>query len=743
MPSRLLLIAGVLGWLLWPMVSAQAAEPVSFRNDVMAVLSKAGCNQGTCHGNQNGKNGFKLSLRGQDPAFDLAALTRDQLNRRVDPLEPAQSLLLLKAIGQVPHGGGRRFSTKSPEYEILVRWIAEGMQPDGPQLPRLKSLAVTPAEAFLVEPADNVQIKVSATFNDGSTREVTRWALYTPSNQLVSVSEDGRVARQSYGESTVIVRYLDRQASVQLAFIPERPSFLWHEVRPQNVVDEHVFAKLRRLRMNPSDVCSDSVFLRRAYLDLLGLLPPAEVARAYINDPSSDKRARLIGALLERPEFADYWALKWSDLLRNEERTLDRKGVQNFYYWIRRNIAEHRPLDRFVYDLVASRGSTYRHPEANYYRANRDPVSRAESAAQVLLGIRLQCAKCHNHPFDRWTQGDYYSWAGLFARVDYKILENRRTDRNDSHEFDGEQIVWMNREGEVTNPTTGEPAPPRFLGTCPSNSLGEPTADRLESLAAWITEPSNPFFAKAQVNRIWYHLLGRGIVDPIDDFRATNPPINPPLLDALARELVTSGYDLRHVIRLIMNSRTYQASAVPNDSNADDEANFSHGLLRPLAAEQLLDALNQVTGTQAEFNGYPRGMRAGELPGVRAIRTRGVVGTAEEQFLQKFGKPPRLLTCECERSSDTTLGQVFQLVSGPLVNELLTEADNRLSKLLASGKGDREIVDELYWTALSRSPTFDEMQAAEKLLARTKQRRQALEDIVWGLVNAKEFVLRQ
>lgn len=719
---------------------AQAAERVSFRNNVMSVLSKAGCNQGTCHGNQNGKNGFKLSLRGQDPLFDLASLTRDQLNRRVDSLEPAKSLLLLKATAQVPHGGGRRFGEKSPEYAILLQWLVAGMQDDGPSLPRLKSLAVTPREEYLNDPERPVQIQATATFSDGSVRDVTRWALYTTSNQLVSVSDEGRVTRVRDGETTIIVRYLDRQASVQVAYIPPRPDFVWRDVPENNVVDRHVFAKLRRLRMNPSDLCSDTVFLRRAYLDLLGLIPTADEAKAFLENPASDKRARLVDELLERPEFADTWALKWSDLLRNEERTLDRKGVQNFHHWIRQCIAEHRPLDRFVYDLVAARGSTYRHPEANYYRANRDPVSRGESAAQVFLGIRLQCAKCHNHPFERWTQGDYYSWAGLFARVDYKILENRRTDKNDLHEFDGEQIVWMSREGEVTNPATGEAAAPQFLGA--KSAMGDGDADRLEALAAWIIDPTNPFFARAQVNRIWFHLLGRGIVDPIDDFRATNPPVNSPLLDALADDLVKSGYDLRHVIRLVMNSRTYQLSAVPNATNADDETNFSHVPLRTLSAEQLLDAMNQVIGTQPKFNGYPVGIRAGQIPGVKANRERNAIATPSEKFLEKFGKPPRLLTCECERSTEPTLSQVFQLVSGPLVNDLLTQKDNRLYELLASGKSDTEIITELYWIALSRLPTMEQLQAATAAIAKG-DRRLVLEDIVWGLVNAKEFLMRQ
>jgi hypothetical protein len=444
--------------------------------------------------------------------------------------------------------------------------------------------------------------------------------------------------------------------------------------------------------------------------------------------------------LLERPEFADFWALKWSDLLRNEEKTLDRKGVQALHHWLRQSIANGKPLNRMAQELVAARGSTYLNPPANFYRALRDPSIAAETVAQVFLGVRMRCASCHNHPFDRWTQNDYYSLAGFFARVRYKVLENNRRDRLDDHEFDGEQVVWLAREGEVTNPRTGATAPPRFLGTAKPI---ERDNDRLEALADWIADPHNPFFARVQANRIWYHLMGRGIVDPIDDFRSTNPPANEPLLDALTSELVDHHFDLRHLVRTIMRSRTYQLSAEPNDTNRDDEANFSHALVRPLQAEQLLDCLAQVTGVPVKFNGYPLGLRAGQLPGVRPFRARDRRPTEGEQFLQVFGKPERLLACECERSGETTLSQAFQLISGPLINELLAQDDNRIGRLLAAGKTNHEIVTELYLAALSRLPTDDELQQTVGYVDQQPDCRAALEDITWGLLNAKEFLLRR
>jgi hypothetical protein len=717
------------------------AESPGFRNDVMAVLSKAGCNQGTCHGNQNGKNGFKLSLRGDDPEFDFVSLTRDMLGRRTDPLRPAESLILRKATATVPHEGGRRFGVDSPEYAILSRWIAAGLPADPPRSAALKRLDVTPAAQVVLEPDDRVQIRVRAIFSDNTTRDVTRLAVYETSNPIATVTAEGEVQRQQMGETTILIRYLDQRAPVQLAFVPARPGFVWQQPPVSNYVDHHVFEKLRTLRMLPSPLSAHHVFIRRAYLDALGVLPTAEETHSFLNDQRPDKRARLIDRLLERPEFADFWALKWSDLLRNEEKVLDRKGVQAFHHWIRQCILDGKPLNEFARELVSARGSTYSHPPANYYRALRDPQSRAETTAQVFLGIRLQCARCHNHPYDRWIQNDYHSLAAFFARVEYKIVTNNRRDRFDKHEFDGEQVVWLNRDGEVKHPRTGEIMRPGFVGA-PTPELAA-DADRLQVLADWIARPDNPFFARTQANRIWFHLLGRGIVDPNDDFSATNPPANGPLLEALAQDFVAHQFDVRHLVRTIMNSRTYQLSAAPNETNRDDEANFSHALVRPLQAEQMLDALGEVTNVPVKFNGYPLGTRAGQLAGVKPTRRRDQTPTQGDEFLERFGKPDRLLSCECERSEDTTLGQVLQLLSGQVFDELLSEPKNRIGQLLGLGKSDREIITEFYLAALCRPPTTPELTAACAVVERSQSRRAGLEDVVWGLLNAKEFLLRQ
>jgi Protein of unknown function (DUF1553)/Protein of unknown function (DUF1549) len=712
------------------------AQEVSFRNEVMAVLSRSGCNAGACHGNLNGKGGFKLSLRGENPTADYLSLTRDSLARRVDPQRPADSLVLLKATAAVPHEGGKRFSADSIEYDLLRRWIAAGIRPDAENIPTLRSLEVTPSQQFLIEPVDRIALKVKATFSDGSQRDVTRLAVFEPSNLLTRVDADGIASRERFGETAVLVRYLNRQATAQLAWVPARKDFVWKEVPEANFIDRNIFAKLRLLRMQPSELAADSVFLRRVYLDTLGVLPDADEVRSFLADARSDKRARLIDELLERPEFADFWALKWSDLLRSEEKVLDRKGVAVFHHWIRQSIADGKPLNEFARELITSRGSTYADPPANFYRALRDPQARAEAVAQVF---RLQCARCHNHPFDRWTQDDYYGLSAFFPRVQYRIVDNARRDKLDTHEFDGEQVVWLAREGEVKHPRTGESVQPRLPGT----GRATEDEDRLQSLADWIGRPDNPFFARTQVNRVWFHLMGRGLVEPNDDFRSSNPPVNGPLLDALTKDFVAHHFDLRHLVRSILNSRTYQLSAVPNDGNRDDESNFSHAIVRGLQAEQLLDGLTHVTGVPVKFNGYPEGTRAGQLPAVSIIPSRGRRSADGERFLSTFGKPERSLTCECERSEDATLAQAFQMVSGELLQRMLSETNNRLGRLLKSGRTDAEVVEELYLSALCRRPSEKELLATTRMLAKSKDRRAALEDVTWALLNAKEFVLRR
>ena len=715
-----------------------AAAPnaaVDFRTDVMAVLSKAGCNAGACHGNAIGKGGFKLSLRGQDPDLDWKAIAREQGGRRVNLIEPAQSLVLMKSLGAIAHEGGQRFDLAAPECDILQRWIRSGARDTGSGRKVVK-LEVTPREQVLIEPAGEVRIKAVATFSDGTVRDVTRLAVFEPNDLSVKVSVDGAVTREKFGETTVLVRFLGEQVPVRLAFTPERKDFAWGNPPAANFVDEHVFKKLHTLRMNPAGLCDDATFLRRAHLDLLGIVPTPEAVRAFSADTAPDKRAKLADTLMQRGEFATFWAMKWADLLKIEERQLDTKGMEVFHGWIRKAVAQNKPLDQFAADIIAARGSTYENPPANWWRANRDPVTRAENTARVFLGTQLNCAQCHNHPFERWTQDDYYDWTSLFSRVDYKIVENKKRDKSDKNEFKGDQIVQFKPgKASVPNPRTGTDAKARFLGVA---AVLKPTADHdeLQSLAEWL--PHSPMFARTQVNRIWAQLMGRGIVDPLDDFRASNPPTHPELLDALVKEFTSHGYDLRHLIRTIMASHTYQLSSDGGD--ADDDANYSHALIRRLGAEQILDSMSTALGAPLHFDDWPAATRLAEVPEGR--KHYHPIKTDLDRFALAFGKPPRLIASDCERTNEPTVAQAFQMLSGPVIHELLTQKENLIGRLLATTRPDAEMISELYLATLSREPSAAEMERAKSHLASSQDKRRALEDLAWAVLNAKEFLFR-
>jgi hypothetical protein len=726
-------------------IAADDAPP-SFRNDVMAVLARSGCSLGTCHGNQNGKGGLKLSLRGQDPDGDFVTLTRRLASRRVNVMMPDDSLLLRKPSMQVPHEGGRRFASDSAEYQILRDWIAADMPADADSTPRLVRLDVTPAAITLLEPQRSTPLNATATFSDGSKRDVTTLAVLESSDPAVRISADGTVTfgdSQSSRQTSVTVRYLNQQATARVEFVPARPGFEFTAPAAANSIDSLVFAQLKRLQINPSPVCDDTTFLRRVYLDVTGRLPTVSQTHEFLDSTAANKRSALIDRLLTSPEFVDFQSLRWADLLRVEVKTLDTKGVEVFYHWIHDSIATGKPLNQFAAEIISARGSTYTDPPSNFYRALRTPEERAESAAQVFLGVRLQCAKCHNHPFDHWTQDDYYGWTNFFARVDYKIIENNRRDTNDKHEFDGEQIVFMKEEGNVKNPTTGKTAGLRYLGDGDNAASDDKSADRLQQLALWLGLPDNHRFATTQANRIWFQLLGQGIVDPIDDFRSTNPPSNPELLDAITKEFIANGYRVRDLMRLILNSQTYQLSSEPNETNRDDATSFSHAIPHRLTAEQTIDAISQVLDVSAKFGGYPDGTRAVQLTGVRNGGHRYSRPEVGDRFLALFGKPSRLLTCECERTGETTLAQTMEMVSGELITELLNDRGNRVAASLQSNETATQFIDNLWWTALSRSPTQDESTAMLSHLANSRDPKSALQDIAWSVLNSNEFLLRR
>ena len=500
-----------------------ADRPASYRHEVVAVLARAGCNSGACHGNLNGKGGFHLSLRGEDPAADYLTLTREARGRRVDATDPTASLMLRKAAGQTPHEGGVRFSPSSPEYAAILSWIAAGARDDGDRMPKLAKLTVTPERAVVPHELDHVAIQATATYTDGTHRDVTRLcAIDLNSVGTARVSDAGVVERQRPGEVVALVRYLGTTVPVSIAFVPARPIADLSAFNTSHPIDKLAASKWAELRLLPAPRASDSLFLRRATLDATGVLPSADEARAFLADIRPDKRARLVDDLLTRPAYANYWAQKWADLLRVEERSLDKKGVQVFHRWLLNAVAADKPLTELAAEVLAGMGSTYQNPPANFYRSIREPYGRAEAVAQVFLGLRVGCARCHNHPFDVWTQSDYHRFAAVFARIGYRESGGTKSDKLDKHEFVGDQVVYRTPTGELDDPRGGI-APPQLLGNKPMPA----DADRLDTLATWVASPENPHFARAQANRVWLHLLGQGLVDPGDDFRATNPATNP------------------------------------------------------------------------------------------------------------------------------------------------------------------------------------------------------------------------
>ncbi len=730
-------VAAVAALLVSP-TPGHAAVP-SFRHDVAAVLARAGCSAGACHGNLNGRGGLRLSLRSEDPDADYRTLTRDALGRRISPDDPAASLLLRKAAGQLPHEGGVRFAVDSHEYRVLRDWIAAGARPDPATTPALTKLAVTPDRVVRFGTGGMTRITAAATFADGTARDVTRLACFEPTKVgVVRVLPNGEVVREADGEVVVLVRYLGVTVPVRLAFLPDRPSADLSAFDTSHPIDKLAAAQWAELRIRPADRAGDGVFLRRAMLDACGQTPTADEARVFLADARPDKRARLVDDLLARPAFAAYWAQKWGDLLRNEEKTLDRKGVQGFHRWLKDSLAADRPLTHMARDILAGRGGTYANPPANFYRAVRDPYQRAESVAQVFLGLRVGCAKCHNHPFDAWTQDDYHRFVAAFARIKYRVIDNDKKDKLDKHEFVGDQVVYQAHDGELPHPRGGT-ARPRFLG---SPADVPPDADRLRALADWVAAPANPFFAKAQANRVWFHLLGQGLVDAPDDFRASNPPSNPALLDHLAAEFARGGYKLKPLVRHILTSRVYELSAAADDATAGDDHHFARAIPQPLEAEQLLDAVARVLDVPVKFPGYPAGTRAGEVPASPQPARRSAPDPGL-RFLKVFGKPERLVTCECERSEDPGLLQAFQLMTGGLVQEALRAPDNRLGRHLSHGTPPADVLDELYLAALARFPTTAEKKALLAHVATAPNARAAWEDVAWGLLNAKEFLVRR
>ncbi len=702
----------------------------SFRNDVIPVMTKVGCNQGACHGALAGKNGFKLTLRGYDPDVDYDTLTRQSLGRRIDPEEPARSLMLLKPTMAVPHGGGKRFGTDSAEYKILSGWIAQGMPRPHDDDPLVTALEVFPASARLAPGADQ-QLMVRAKYSDGRVRDVTRWVKFNSSDEgVASVDDLGHVKMNGSGEAAITLYYSSRvlYARVSVPY-PSRVDAATYEKFPRhNYIDDLVLEKWKTLNIAPSPPADDSTFIRRAYLDAAGILPTAEEVEDFLADKAPDKRQKLIDKLLDRDEFVDYWAYKWSDLLLVSSRKLRANAMWSFYYWIRDSVKNDKPWDQFAREIYTSSGNTRQNGALNYFVIHKDPIDIAENATQAFLGQRLTCARCHNHPLEKWTQKQYYQFANLFSRVG---------EKNGAEP--GDIVVFAKASGNINHPRLLKPLAPTPLDGTPMAL--DSSEDRRVHFAKWLTSPDNAYFQRAIVNRVWGNFMGRGIVDPVDDVRATNPASNEELFNALCKDFVAHHFDVKYLIRTIMNSAVYQLSAEANATNQNDNKYYSKYIVKRLAAEVLLDAMSQVTGVPAQFSGYPAGTRALQLPDTQV----------RSEFLTSFGRPPRVLCDAAERSSAPSVAQALHVINGDTLNKKLMAPDAYPALSIKLGLSDSRILDHLFLSAYSRYPTDAEKQPMLAALHRARAtagsvdvqreaRRQALEDMMWAMLTGKEFL---
>lgn len=701
--------------------NASARAPVRFGLDVMPALTKGGCNSGSCHGASRGQRGFRLSVFGFDPAGDYFRITREFVGRRIDLARPAASLLLAKPSEQVVHGGGQRFDSDSEMYGVLLRWLEQGAPRDPKDMPRVRRLEVFPSEVVLSgaaagaegQPAagDSHRLVVRAHYDDGTDRDVTGLSVFTSTNTAAAVvSFEGVVSGQQQGESFVMVMYGENNVGLPVIVVPAGPAAEFPVLPVANRIDELIHGKLRKLRIVPSKVCDDGTFLRRVYLDTIGLLPePGEHAR-FVADKRPDKRKRLVDELLSRPEFTDLWVMKWAELLQ----VRNVKG--GFFGWLRKQYLANVPMDRMVRELLTAEGGFFRDPPAQYFRQVGKPKILAENLAQVFMGTRIQCAQCHNHPFDRWTMNDYYGFAAFFAQLGSK--------RN--WEDTREQIVFNKGSGEVRHPIDDRVMAPKFLGGAVPRLAGR---DRRAVLAEWLTTAENPWFARNLANIAWAQYFGRGIVDEVDDVRLSNPPSNPELLDFLADRLVADGYDFRKLIRTITRSHAYQRTTGPTPSNRRDQRNFARAEFRRLRAEVLHDCLCQATGVPSRLGGFPLGTRAVQLP----------VASMSSEFLNTFGRSNRETVCSCEVDVQPNLSQALHLINGSTTWGKIERGDV-LGQLMTRHDDPGNLIDALYVRCLSRRPTTGERTRLVAAVIAATDRAEIYQDLFWALLNSKEFV---
>jgi hypothetical protein len=702
----------------------------NFRNDVIPVLTKSGCNMGACHGAAVGKNGFKLTLRGYDPEADYKVLTREAVGRRIDPQEPARSLFLLKPTLTIPHAGGRRFGVDSKEYQILSEWISEGMKPPSLQDHRITQISIEPRSLKLRLGAKQ-QLLVLATFDNGQREDMTRWVRFESTNSGAAVVDDrGSVQMKGSGEAGITAMVLSKVdvASLIVPFPNHIPEVAYRQSQKNNFIDQLVIDKLKMLNLEPSGLSTDSEFMRRAYLDATGTLPTATETKAFLSDSSSNKRAQLIERLLVSDAYVDYWAYKWSDLLLvSAGRTLTGKltppAVRSFYQWIRDSVQQNKPWNDMVREIYVSSGSSRDNGGLNFYQLHKDPIGLSETTTVAFMGLRLTCARCHNHPLEKYTQVDYYRMANLFARVKQKTGDNP-----------GEIIVFNSEAGDIDHPRLNRPLPPAPLD---AKEIPLTANGRREVLADWLTSPENKAFSRTIVNRVWGNYMGRGLVDPVDDLRSTNPPSNEPLMNALVEDFVQHGYDIKHLARTIMNSAAYQRSWKTTLNNVNDDRYYSHYLIKRLPAEVLLDAVSQISEVPTNFDDFPVGTRALQLPDTAPIAS---------YFLDAFGRPERINTCACERDSQPNLRQALHIINGDTINKKLSAKGSLIDKAVQSGVSNSQFVEQLYLAAFSRYPSKKEQSTALKALQdasdenRPEARKEALEDFTWAMLTGREFI---
>ena len=705
-------------------------ESWSFRNHVEPVLTKQGCNSGACHGAAAGKNGLRLSLRGYAPEVDHAVLTRQALGRRVIKTAPQESLLLLKPTGAIEHGGGVRFTPLSLEYRVIAEWIAAGAPGPMPSDPDIKKLTLYPG-AVRLKPGDVQQVLVQATYSDGRVEDVTHWSKFSGTDESVAaVDETGRLKVTGRGEAYVSVWFASQvgRITVTSPFETKLDPSVFASARRNNPIDEKNLAKLAALKIPPSPDAGDSAFLRRAYLDSTGTLPPIEQVEAFLKDGSPDKRARLIDRLLKSPEFVDYWAYKWSDLFLVSSQKLPAPAMWSFYRFVRESVTRNVPWDQFARSILTAQGSTLSNGAANFFILHRDPIDLTENASMAFMGLALTCARCHNHPLEKWTQDQYYGFANLFGRVKLKDGETV-----------GDAVVANAAEGEILHPRRGIAMAPQPLDG--AAMVSSDTHDRRAVLADWLARPDNPYFARAAVNRVWSNFFGRGLVDPDDDLRVSNPPSDEALLEWLVADFIAHHYDIKHLIRTIMTSAVYARSSLPVPGNESDSKYLSHYRVKRLPAEVLLDAIAQVTLVPTPFTGYPAGWRSIQLPDSKV----------ENTFLESFGRPARLATCSCERSAEPSMAQALHLANGKTINEKLRSDASIAAQAIARKDSDCAIIDRLFLSSLSRHATpaeQDRMRTALKDCAAGQSdakaigdsRRQAVEDLYWAVLTCQEFL---